>query len=307
MVTIPWSDESGTTHVGAVIETHDGNEVLDCTTCRFKHLVPIPTADELAADYESDYYAEHKPHYFDRHREDLDWWNLAYGDRYDTIESNLDAGSRRLLDIGSGPGFFLLHGKEREWEVQGIEPSRQAAEHARGLGLEVEHAFYSEETAPNLGVFDVINMSEVLEHIPHPLPFLELVASHLSEGGLLSITVPNDFNPFQEVLRDSMSFDPWWVTRHHLNYFDYDSLRGLVERAGFEVLLEEATFPIDLFLLMGDNYVGNDPVGREAHGRRTTFEFNLAAGGRNDLKRDLYRRLAELGLGREIVLIARKG
>jgi len=48
----------------------------------------------------------------------------------------LPSGSRRILDVGSGPGYFLLHGKNRGWQTLGIEPSKQAAEHGRKLGLE---------------------------------------------------------------------------------------------------------------------------------------------------------------------------
>ncbi len=301
-----WPDAAGTEHAGAVVQTYNGNQVIECAVCGFKHLVPIPTDEELAAAYESEYYADEKPHYFDRHREDLEWWNLAYGDRYDILEENLGTDRRALLDIGSGPGFFLLHGKERGWDVRGIEPSQQAAEHSRGLGLDVESAFYSSETAPGLGQFDAINMSEVLEHIPDPAAFLSLIHGHLNDDGMLCVVVPNDFNPFQKVLRDSMGFDPWWITHHHLNYFDFESLAGLFERCGFDVIHTEATFPIDMFLLMGDNYIGNDELGRISHGKRKALEFNLASGGRNDLKRELYRRLAELGLGREIVLVGRK-
>lgn len=303
---ITWADSSGTEHAGSIVQSHDGNDVLECTACGFKHLVPIPTDEELAAAYESDYYAEEKPHYFDRHREDLDWWNLAYGDRYDVLEEHLGASRRRLLDIGSGPGFFMLHGQERGWKVRGVEPSRQAAEHSRGLGLDVENDFYSEATAPALGRFDAINMSEVLEHIPHPDRFLPLVRDHLDDDGLLCVVVPNDFNPFQAVLRDQMGFEPWWVTQHHINYFDFASLTGLFERSGFDVIHTAATFPIDLFLLMGDNYIGDDELGRACHAKRKTFEFNLAAAGRNDLKREMYRALAGLRLGREIVVVGRK-
>jgi SAM-dependent methyltransferase len=301
-----WSDAAGNDHSGELVDVYKDNTVVDCGHCGFKHLIPIPTADELSAAYETEYYAEEKPHYFDRHREDLDWWNLAYGDRYDVLETHLDPDRRRLLDIGSGPGFFLLHGQERGWDVRGIEPSRQAAEHARGLGVEVDNAFYSDETAPGLGTFDAINMAEVLEHIPDPADFLNLIHDHLSDDGVLCVVVPNDFNPFQAVLQESMGFEPWWITHHHLNYFDFESLGALFERCGFEVVMSEGTFPIDLFLLMDDNYIGNDEVGRASHGKRKTFEFNLAAGGRNDLKRDIYRKLAEVGLGREILIIGRK-
>ena len=99
-----WSDSAGVEHAGELIETHEGNEVVDCGHCAFKHLVPIPSDEELAAAYETEYYTDEKPHYFDRHRADLDWWNLAYGDRYDVLEEHLGPDRRRLLDIGSCPG-----------------------------------------------------------------------------------------------------------------------------------------------------------------------------------------------------------
>ena len=301
-----WLDAEQTVHEGPLVTAHDGCEVIECGPCGFKHLVPIPTDEELAREYESEYYAEEKPHYFDRHREDLDWWNMAYGDRYDVLEEHLGPDRRTLLDIGSGPGFFLLHGQHRGWQVRGIEPSEQAAEHSRDLGLDVVNGFFSAETASALGVYDAVNMSEVLEHIPDPAHFLSVVHRHLNEDGLLCVVVPNDFNPFQIALRDHVGFDPWWVTAHHINYFDFDSLESLFDRCGFDVVHKEATFPIDMFLLMGDNYVGNDELGRACHAKRKTFEFNLAAAGRNDLKRDLYQGLSELGLGREIILVGRK-
>ena len=40
--------------------------------------------------------------------------------------------------------------------------------------------------------------------------------------------------------------------------------------------------------------------------RRRAFELNIAAGGQNDVKRKLYQAMAEAGVGREIVVYARK-
>ena len=232
---------------------------------------------------------------------------MVYAERYKILEQHLPHNQRRLLDIGSGPGFFLLNGKNRGWEVRGIEPSLQAAEHSRSLGLEVENIFFSEESAPTLGKFDAINMSEVLEHIPYPGALLSLAHEQLHEGGLVCIVVPNDFNPFQIALRDHMGFKPWWVAPpHHINYFNFDSLQKLVKRIGFEVVHKEATFPIDMFLLMGDNYIGNDELGRQCHARRKSLEVNVMNAGMAKVLTSLYKGLAHSGIGREIVLIAKK-
>ena len=58
--------------------------------------------------------------------------------------------------------------KERGWRAMGIEPSRQAAAHARELGLDVTEGFFNAETAPTLGQFDVVHLNNVLEHVPSP-------------------------------------------------------------------------------------------------------------------------------------------
>lgn len=149
-------------------------------------------------------------------------------------------------------------------------------------------------------------MSEVLEHIPDPAGMLCLAGSLLTSGGLLCVVAPNDYNPFQLALRLACGYQPWWVAPpHHINYFDFDSLDHLLTQCGFEISLRETTFPIDLFLLMGDNYVGNDAVGRQCHGKRKYLEQNLERAGLREVKRGLYRALATQGIGREVVLFGR--
>lgn len=294
-------------HEGEIIVSKNGFDVIDCEICGFKHITPVPTEDELNNTYQHDYYTQEKPLYLERYLEDLEWWNMVYAERYQILEQNLGIDQRTLLDIGSGPGFFLLNGKERGWKVKGIEPSERAAEHSQQLGVDVVNSFFSAMTAPGLGKFDAINMSEVLEHIPNPASLLSLVYKQLNEDGVVCIAVPNDFNPFQKVLHTYLGFKSWWVAPpHHINYFDFDSIQKLLERCGFDVIYKEATFPIDMFLLMGDNYIEDDKQGRICHAKRMMMELNLSKSGMSELKRELYRGLAKSGLGREVVIFARK-
>lgn len=294
-------------HIGPVLDSKNGFDIIDCEICGFKHATPVPTEKELEEIYRHEYYTEEKPLYIERFKEDLDWWNIAYGDRYDTFEAELPADRRRILDIGSGPGYFLKHGKDRGWDVLGVEPSKQAAAHARSLGLNIIEEFLDEELAPRLGQFDVIHMSEVLEHIPQPEKLLKLTCDMLPPGGIICVVVPNDYNPLQKALQKSCGFEPWWVAApHHLNYFNPQSLVGLLKRSGLDIMLVESTFPIDLFLLMGDNYIREETLGRQCHARRKMLELNLATAGLTPLKRDLYRALSKLDIGREICVYATK-
>jgi len=294
-------------HFGAVLDNREGFDVIECEACGFRHIIPVPGPDKLQEVYRQQYYLTEKPHYFERYREDLDWWNFTYSERYKRFEEFLAPPRRRILDVGSGPGFFLLHGKERGWETVGIEPSKQAARHSKELGLEIFEQFLSEELAGTLGQFDVVHLSQVLEHIPDPVKMLAICQKLLLPGGILCTVVPNDYNPFQLALREACGFDPWWVAPpHHINYFSLDSLSQLLVKAGFEIAHHTTTFPIDMFLLMGDNYVGNDLLGRECHRKRMNFERNLAKAGKDELRAKLYSALSDLAIGREIVLTARK-
>ena len=294
-------------HNGLVLDRVNDFDVIECVPCGYKHVVPIPTQEELERVYREDYYSNEKPLYLDEHKEDLEWWNLVYDERYDFLESQLPMGSRRIIDIGSGPGYFLLRGKSRGWETVGIEPSRQAAAHARTLGLDIEEGFVHEAMTKSLGAFDVVYLHEVLEHIPDPAALLGIAMQLLNPGGILCVIVPNDYNPLQKAVRKTMKYDPWWLAPpHHINYFDHASLSRFLEKQGFHVVFRNSTFPIELFLLMGMNYIGDPAVGRMVHGQRKNMELNLAKAGCAELKQRAYQACAREGIGREAVIYARR-
>ena len=303
-----WTDSDGVQHKGSVAGKLEEFEIIECTSCDFKHAIPLPKFEDLEEVYTDEYYSIEKPLYIERYLEDKEWWDLVYSARYDILEKNLAKESRKILDVGSGPGLFLLKGKERGWQVKGIEPSTQAATYSTDvLDLDIENSFLDTELASKIGSFSAINLGEVLEHLPEPFEMLKLVHSLLDDDGMICLIVPNDFNPFQLILRDHLDFKPWWVAPpHHINYFNFKSLTGLVERCGFEVVHKEATFPIDMFLLMRDNYIGDDIVGRECHKKRMNFEKSVSFGGDNSVLKNLYSSFAKQGIGREVVLFARK-
>jgi hypothetical protein len=95
-------------------------------------------------------------------------------------------------------------------------------------------------------------------------------------------------------------------THHHLNYFNHQSLLGLVQKHRFNIEKVSSTFPIDLFLMMGDNYIENDVLGRACHEKRMNFELLLHKAGLDNLRDELYKKFSECGLGREVLIYARK-
>ena len=80
----------------------------------------------------------------------------------------------------------------------------------------------------------------------------------------------------------------------------------LVISIGFEEVCVTTTFPMEFFLLMGDNYVGNDSLGRACHYKRKNFEFAFKKAGITELKQKIYQEFANLDIGRDIVAIFKK-
>jgi 2-polyprenyl-3-methyl-5-hydroxy-6-metoxy-1,4-benzoquinol methylase len=280
--------------------------VIDCTSCSFKHAVPIPKPENRHSYYAHEFLAE-RPLYIERYEDDMNWWKMVCEEKYEILESILPASRRKLLDVGCGLGLFIQTGLERGWTATGIEPAEQSAAYARSRGVDVISEAFSQEMADRLGTFDVVHMHEVLEHLPDPVSTLSAIHGLVGQDGLLCVVVPNDYNPLQRLLREQRGFDPWWVAPPiHLNYFDFDSLRGLLEKSGFRAVETFATFPMEFFLLMGENYIGNDAVGRRCHGLRKSLELNLRLSDHGRLKSALYSGFAESGIGREILMVARR-
>src|SRR5882757_5449496 len=291
-------------HHGPVIATVDGYDVIECEACGFRHIDPLFSDEELKKFYDGEFYEKERPDYFVRMEADKEWWMLRYHHYFGLLEAHTPG--RRILDIGSGPGYFLEAGRERGWQTLGFEPSGIAADYTAARGLAVVNDFFSATKAREHGPFDAISLSMVLEHVRDPIKLIEEARSLLVPGGVLLLISPNDFNPLQMTLWQKLGFQPWWVNpKHHLNYFNTVSARVFLAARRFEILHLETSYPLENFLLAGRNYVGNPALGRECHNERKAFETTLFLHDKARM-RALAASWAAQGIGREFVILGRK-
>jgi SAM-dependent methyltransferase len=226
-----------------------------------------------------------------------------HADVLDALDRHVLSGPRLLVDIGCGIGEFIASASAAGWTTIGLEPSREAVAYGTERGRAIVCATlesYLAEGGPPVSPNAAI-LKDVLEHVLDPMGLLRQIHGMLAPDGVLVLRVPNDFNPLQEIARSSLDLRRWWIAApDHVNYFDHPSIRGVLEAAGYRVVDQWADFPMELFLLMGDDYVSRPEVGPECHARRRLFEERL----KPESRRAFGRALVPLGWGRNSIVVA---
>ena len=299
-------------HEGQLIDSIDDIDVIQCENCGFKHIVPIPTSNELALFYREKFYEQdRKIDYFKMQSSQKEWWERVFTERCMQFEQLLGR-KGRILDIGSGPGFFLKKAEELGWDCVGIEPSEKAYDYSKNIlklnvhNIDVE--MLDKFNFIDKGSFDVVYSHGVLEHMRSPHEFFLKALGLLADDGLVFYSVANDYNQLQEIARQKYQIKPWWlVPPEHINYFDVKSAKEIAIAHGFHIENFTSTFPIEIFMLMGDNYVGDIELGKQCHQKRVNFEDSILSSGKQDLLTKIYNQFAELEIGRQIEIIARRG
>lgn len=290
-----------TKHTGPIVARRGKAAVIDCEECGWAHLDQPPDAREVAQIYGDAYYEESSG-WLEKDRSEQSFWDLEHADKLADWRSILGRETGSVLDVGCSGGLLLEYAVARGFSGEGIEPSGPAVAEARAHGLRIHSSLYQDVDLPPSS-FDVVHSKLLAEHLPDPAGFLAWASRLLVKGGVMTIHAPNDFNPLQLAARDELGLESWWVAPpFHLNYFSFDSLERLLADNGFTPVLRDATFPMEWFLLMGENYVVDGDLGSSAHRRRMLLERRLEALGQ---RRALHAYLAQRGLGREAIVYAR--
>ncbi len=190
---------------------------------------PLPVEEENRAYYDLLHTAEYL-------EESQEWFQVLARKRIDLLSDVTGHLSRnRLLDVGSGHGFFLAEARQRGWDVLGIEVSAQPRQFAnKELGLDIVGEDI-EQAWPRLGdqEFDVITFWHVLEHLERPAEVLLEAVSRLGRGGVLVLNSPNLDSAIYRLVGRHWG---WIYTPGHLQYFSPASLRYWLEIAGVEIV-----------------------------------------------------------------------
>jgi 2-polyprenyl-3-methyl-5-hydroxy-6-metoxy-1,4-benzoquinol methylase len=108
--------------------------------------------------------------------------------------------SVHVLDVGCGNGAYVAVPLARAgYRVTGLDLHQDSIEHAKFLAAATTNARFicaDVATMPEKS-FDVVILSEVLEHVADPQRLLEKSATRLNDNGVLIVTVPNGRGEFE--------------------------------------------------------------------------------------------------------------
>ncbi len=140
-----------------------------------------------------------------------------------------------ILEIGAGTGGFLeiLKEKKPDWHFMAIEPEKISGRFLKERGFEVISDIVEKVDRAQLPAINVILNFELIEHIFDSHKFIKKVYDILQPGGILALSTPN-YNGFDflAIGKNYKNID----APNHLNYFNAESIRVLLKKAGFNIL-----------------------------------------------------------------------
>ncbi|AVQ37340.1 hypothetical protein C7M56_01095 [Clostridium botulinum] len=143
-------------------------------------------------------------------------------------------GKRKVIEIGSGNGYFLKCINNRGSKVLGFEPSKKLASESESMGVETVNDYFCNgaiSKIPNEFLkSDMIIMRHVLEHIDSFEDIMGSICKILdNEKGILLIEVPYLGNIINE--------NQFYAFFHeHLSYYSLSTITKLLNKYKFNII-----------------------------------------------------------------------
>jgi SAM-dependent methyltransferase len=203
----------------------------------------------------------------------------------------------KLLDVGCALGFMLQEAKAAGWKPIGVEASSFAAGYAEEhTGCPVypgtlQQAQFESDS------FDVVTLTDVIEHLANPLELANEIFRILRPGGVLFLTTPNFGSLFVKLYgANAYGIGP----EDHASYFQPGTIRRLLSQSGFTrriVTGSKDFYANNLNRLMRRNGTGAQNTIKSAFGGHTPL---------GTLRQFVNRVFMHVPIGDKLVALAQK-
>lgn len=197
--------------------------VVKCSDCDLVYLNPRPDKS-LGLEYFEKAYSNaegFEEHEYYRNHDQIFRRNKV---RFDTIK-DLPVNRKRVLDFGAGQGHFVKTAADHGWDAVGIELSVAAIRVAKeNFDLNLLDSLDKVE-----GLFDVITLWDVIEHLEDPKQTLLDLEKYLAPEGYFIIETSNIDSSDYVALKENWSY--WNID--HLYYYSRKTLNYLMNTINF--------------------------------------------------------------------------
>ena len=263
---------------------HGTTALAECPDCGLIALAHIPTDAEREAYYAQKYALNHDIFRQETAAEMRRWSRMPEQIKLLRDILALKQPPATILDVGCDRAPFLDEARRFGYKVLGVEPSESARKDAEKIGIPVV-PHIDNITQP----VDITVLWHSLEHTGNPLAMLQSLHTLLSSDGIIAIRVPDFGSLWSRLLKHRWI---WFQPENHCYHFTVQSLKNVVERAGFEVITIRSQRPSNGLTLKAGT-VAMKSFGRYM-GEKTSVKRRLAI---------LYQYLT----GIEVYVIAKKG
>jgi SAM-dependent methyltransferase len=143
-----------------------------------------------------------------------------------------------FLDVGCGFGFTAdAWRKVFNEEAFGCDPAAYAQVGRDLLGSHIFHALLDDVPELIDKKFDIVYSSEVIEHVPDPKAFVMLLASKITENGIIALTTPAA--DFIDETNDPGTNAAALAPGFHSFLFSRSALESLLVSLGFRYVIVE--------------------------------------------------------------------
>ena len=185
------------------------------------------------------------------------WRNIeTYKDKKKLLNNDV-----RILEIGCSNGINVsIPLSKCNYNVTGIDMHSPSIQHAKSLSLGTSARFLNVDLF-DFGSderFDIIILSDVLEHVHDPLKTCLIASKHLLPDGLIMICIPNGFGPYENehrlvklfkidkfilflrnlksrVLRKKSQGPAYNYESGHIQFFHLNEFTKLLSKAGLSI------------------------------------------------------------------------
>jgi len=208
-----------------------GYDVVACEACGFVFADTV--VDQAAYDL---FYAKRSKYEDSRTSTGSglsDWDARRLGEVADAVVGQAPGKNARILDLGCANGGLLAALKSKGFtDLTGVDPSDACAAATRELH-DIKAVAASLYSLPDLGLFDIITLSHVLEHLEDLKGAARNYARLLRPGGMVYIEVPDASRYSECLIAPFQDFNT-----EHINHFSHRSLRRLLSTVGLVPFLE---------------------------------------------------------------------